>query len=157
MLNHLLTHLTGIGEALAQLIKEGNLADLQEMYANWPFFQSTVDLIEMVLAKADSTIAKCYDDFLIDDAQEKELGLELRNRLALTAQHVLNVSGHEKLCEDNKILRHLIDKRKPYIEPINILQVEILRRLRKDPSNFRLREALLITMNGIAAGMRNTG
>ncbi len=147
----------GIGEALAQLINQGCLEDLRDMYRNWPFFQSTVDLIEMVLAKADSTIAKCYDDFLIDDAQEKELGLELRNRLALTAQHVLNVSGHEKLCEDNKILRHLIDKRKPYIEPINILQVEILRRLRKDPSNFRLREALLITMNGIAAGMRNTG
>jgi len=153
----LLTHFTGIGEALAQLIKEGNLADLQEMYANWPFFQSTVDLIEMVLAKADGTIAKCYEDILVEDEEEKRLGQQLRCRLEFTATNILMVSGHDKLCENHRILRHLIDKRKPFLEPINVIQVEILRRLRRNPENFRLREALLITMNGIAAGMRNTG
>ena len=114
-------------QALDQLIKLGNLEDLQEMYKNWPFFQSTVDLIEMVLAKADGTIAKYYDDVLVVNPEEKQLGENLRGRLDLTAEKILQVSGHEKLCENNKILRHLIDKRKPYIEPINILQVSLLR------------------------------
>ena len=152
----------GIGQALQTLIEEGKLADLREMYERWPFFQSTVDLIEMVLAKADGKIAKYYEDILIpENPVEKKLGQELRGLLDLTACNILKVSGHEKLCENNKILRHLIEKRKSFIEPINILQVEILRRLRMSaegsPSNLRLREALLITINGVAAGMRNTG
>ena len=130
---------------------------LRDMYANWPFFQSTVDLIEMVLAKADGSIAKAYDDVLVSNEEERSLGVELRKRLDQTAEKILLVSGHEKLCENHRILRHLIDKRRPFLEPINLLQVEILRRLRENPSNIRLREALLITMNGIAAGMRNTG
>ena len=147
----------GIGEALMQLINEGKEAVLREMYEEWPFFQSTVDLIEMVLAKADGRIAKYYEDVLVTEEGEKALGLELRKRLAVTTESILRISGHEKLCENNRILRHLIENRKAYIEPINILQVEILRRLRQDASNIRLREALLITINGIAAGMRNTG
>lgn len=147
----------GIGEALDKEIAKGNLHVLRDMYANWPFFQSTVDLIEMVLAKADGSIAKAYDDVLVSNEEERSLGVELRKRLDQTAEKILLVSGHEKLCENHRILRHLIDKRRPFLEPINLLQVEILRRLRENPSNIRLREALLITMNGIAAGMRNTG
>ena len=103
------------------------------------------------------SIAKAYDDVLVSNEEERSLGVELRKRLDQTAEKILLVSGHEKLCENHRILRHLIDKRRPFLEPINLLQVEILRRLRENPSNIRLREALLITMNGIAAGMRNTG
>lgn len=67
------------------------------------------------------------------------------------------VTGHHSLLDTNVALRRLIEMRNPYIDPINILQVEVLRRMRSDPNNKRLREALLITINGIAAGMRNTG
>jgi len=70
---------------------------------------------------------------------------------------VLLVSGHEKLTENNKSLKRLIESRLPFLNPINMIQVEILRRLRRDVNNPKLRDALLITINGIAAGMRNTG
>ena len=69
----------------------------------------------------------------------------------------LQVTGHNKLLQTNQALRRLIEMRNPYIDPINVLQVEVLRRMREDPLSARLREALLITINGIAAGMRNTG
>ena len=70
---------------------------------------------------------------------------------------MLAVNGHSKLTAHNRSLRRLIESRLAYLNPINMLQVEVLRRLRRDDDNRRLRDALLITINGIAAGMRNTG
>ena len=70
---------------------------------------------------------------------------------------MLAVNGHSKLTARNRSLRRLIESRLAYLTPINMLQVEVLRRLRRDDDNRRLRDALLITINGIAAGMRNTG
>ena len=82
----------------------------------------------------------------------------MRARLADTAAHVLAVTGRESLLEDNEVLRRSINVRSPYVDPINLVQVELLRRLRnKGSSDERLRHAFLITVNGIAAGMRNTG
>ncbi|KAI8477117.1 MAG: phosphoenolpyruvate carboxylase-domain-containing protein [Monoraphidium minutum] len=147
----------GIGEALSRAIADGHKGDLQAMYEEWPFFQATIDLIEMILAKCDMRIAALYDDMLVDDPVEKKLGMELRQRFEETARAVLEVTGHGRLLEDNMRLRRLIEMRNPYIDPINILQVELLRRTRADPENKLLTEALLLTINGIAAGMRNTG
>ncbi|CAN6478408.1 unnamed protein product [Victoria cruziana] len=87
----------------------------------------------------------------------QELGAQLRKELYRTGKHILVVTGHEKLSENNRSLQRLIESRFPYLNPINMLQVEILRRLRQDDDNNKLRDALLITINGIAAGMRNTG
>jgi phosphoenolpyruvate carboxylase len=76
----------------------------------------------------------------------------------LTAEKfVLVISGHEKLQQNNRSLRRLVENRLPFLNPMNLLQVEILKRLRRDDDNLKLRDALLITVNGIAAGMRNTG
>eukprot|EP00879_Flechtneria_rotunda_P020091 GHRR01021131.1.p1 GENE.GHRR01021131.1~~GHRR01021131.1.p1 ORF type:complete len:227 (+),score=81.96 GHRR01021131.1:434-1114(+) len=147
----------GVGDALNQLIKEGKKAELQKMYEAWPFFAATIDLIEMILAKADMRIAGLYDDVLVDDPAGKKLGSELRQKFMETVRAICEVTGHHKLLETNPALRRLIEMRNPYIDPINILQVEVLRRARADPRSVRLREALLITINGIAAGMRNTG
>lgn len=130
--------------------------DLQAMYKEWPFFQSTIDLIEMVLAKADIPIAKHYDEVLVSESR-RGLGVELRNELMMTEEYVLVVSGHEKLSENNKSLKRLIESRLPFLNSINMLQVEILKRLRQDDDNKKLRDVLLVTINGIAAGMRNTG
>ncbi|KAG2450080.1 hypothetical protein HYH02_000184 [Chlamydomonas schloesseri] len=147
----------GIGAALTAAMSQGHLPTLQAMYREWPFFGSTVDLIEMILAKTDPRIAALYEQVLVADPEERKLGAELRERLQRCQGAVLKVTGHEALLSSNPTLRKLISMRSPFVDPINILQVEVLRRLRKDPNNMRLRDALLISINGIAAGMRNTG
>lgn len=146
----------GIGAGLKGVCEKGHAEDLKAMYKEWPFFQCTLDLIEMVLGKADFNIAKHYDEVLVS-GNRRELGSELRRELVTTEKYVLVVSGHEKLSENNRSLRRLIESRLPYLNPMNLLQVEILKRLRCDDDNHKLRDALLITINGIAAGMRNTG
>uniref|UniRef100_A0A6N2MSW1 phosphoenolpyruvate carboxylase n=1 Tax=Salix viminalis TaxID=40686 RepID=A0A6N2MSW1_SALVM len=147
----------GVGAGLKGVCEKGHTEDLKAMYKEWPFFQSTIDLIEMILGKADIPIAKHYDEVLVSDKNRRELGAELRRELLTTEKCVLVVSGHGKLSENNRSLRRLIESRLPYLNPMNLLQVEILKRLRSDDDNHKLRDALLITINGIAAGMRNTG
>ena len=111
----------------------------------------------MVLAKTDCRVAEHYDQQLVP-AHLRPLGAKLRTRLADTVAHVLAVTGRQGLLADNQVLRRSIDVRNPYVDPINLVQVELLRRLRrKGTSDERLRHAFLITVNGIAAGMRNTG
>ncbi|KAL9225796.1 hypothetical protein vseg_001680 [Gypsophila vaccaria] len=146
----------GVGAGLKDACEKGHADDLRAMYKEWPFFQSTIDLIEMVLGKANIHIVKLYDDALVSE-KRRDLGSNLRKDLRTTEMYVLVVSGHEKPLQDNRTLRKLIETRLPYLNPINMLQVEILKRLRRDDDNHKLRDALLITINGIAAGMRNTG
>eukprot|EP00245_Coleochaete_scutata_P002535 TRINITY_DN13429_c0_g1_i2.p1 TRINITY_DN13429_c0_g1~~TRINITY_DN13429_c0_g1_i2.p1 ORF type:complete len:1088 (+),score=218.89 TRINITY_DN13429_c0_g1_i2:195-3458(+) len=146
----------GVGAGLQFAESQGHMKELQAMYREWPFFQSTIGLIEMILAKADLNISRHYDEVLCSP-EVRPLGEHLREALKHTEGCLLYVTGHDKAIQDNKTLRRLIDSRLPYLNPLNILQVEILKRLRQDENNPRLRDALLITINGIAAGMRNTG
>jgi phosphoenolpyruvate carboxylase len=146
----------GVGEALGGAIEAGRLEELRDMYREWPFFHSTLDLIEMVLAKTDSRIAAQYDRALVPK-ELRPLGDDLRARLLRTAEAVLATTGHRELLEQNPVLRRSISVRNPYVDPINLVQVEVLRRLRKPGTDQRLHDALLVTINGIAAGMRNTG
>ncbi|HEU5163454.1 MAG TPA: phosphoenolpyruvate carboxylase, partial [Thermoanaerobaculia bacterium] len=151
---HLPTWL-GIGDALERVAAEGGEARLKEMAAEWPFFRSTLDLIEMVLAKSEALIAEQYDALLVPD-ELKPLGAALRERLRETIALVLRMSGHRHLLEENRVLARSIEVRNPYVDPINLVQAEILRRYResRDPA---LWHAFVVTVNGIAAGMRNTG
>jgi phosphoenolpyruvate carboxylase len=146
----------GVGEALEDARTNGGAAELSEMYAGWPFFRATLDLIEMVLAKADARIAAHYEGVLVP-ADLRDLGANLRQRLPATATAVLAVAGRQGLLDDNPVLRRSIDVRNPYVDPINLVQVELLRRLRSCEGDDRLRNAFLVTVNGVAAGMRNTG
>ena len=125
------------------------------MYSEWAFFASTIDLVEMTLAKADRRIAAQYDRLVPPDL--RGLGSDLRHRLARAIDAVLTVTGHSILLEDNPVLRRSIDVRNPYVDPINLVQVEILRRLRQPGADPALFDAFVVTVNGIAAGMRNTG
>jgi phosphoenolpyruvate carboxylase len=100
------------------------------MYAQWPFFRSTLDLIEMVLAKADGRIAAHYESALVPSALHT-LGADLRRRLPATSAAVLRVAGRKELLDDNPVLRRSIDVRNPYVDPINLVQVELLHRLRQ--------------------------
>lgn len=146
----------GVGAGLKGVCEKGHTEELKSMYEEWPFFQSTLDLIEMVIGKADTHIAKHYDDVLVSESR-RNIGSTLRKELVETEKYVLVVSRHGKLSENNRSLRKLIESRLHYLNPLNLLQVEILKRLRCDAENNKLRDALLITINGIAAGMRNTG
>jgi phosphoenolpyruvate carboxylase len=147
----------GVGAALAAVIKDGQLGMLQEMYANWPFFRSTIDLIEMVLGKSDMRIQRMYEDVLCTGAHTRAVGDTLRGAYAESVAGVLAITRHRFLSEDSPQLRRLIDARAPHINVINMAQIEVLRRLRQDGTNAALRDCLLISINGIAAGMRNTG
>jgi phosphoenolpyruvate carboxylase len=145
----------GAEAALDAAIQPGDQERLREMYREWPYFRSVIDLLEMVLAKAEPGIAAEYDRRLVSPPLQP-LGMELRARLERARTAVLRVTGHRELIESNAVLRRSIDVRNPYVDPINLLQVELLRRVREradDP----VRDALHVTINGIAAGLRNTG
>jgi phosphoenolpyruvate carboxylase len=147
----------GVGEALASAIERGERELLAGMYMEWPFFRSTLGLIEMVLAKADSHIAAEYDRQLVPD-HLKPLGADLRARLGTTIGTLLEATGTDRLLEHNPVLRRSIEVRNPYVDPINLAQIELLRRLREDGNAApELWHAFMVTVNGIAAGMRNTG
>ena len=147
----------GVAAAFADAEKDGGFEELAAMYRGWPFFQSTIDLIEMVLAKASPAIQEQYERRLVPETL-RPLGASLRAELARTMEEVRRLTGHERLLEHNRVLRRSIDVRNPYVDPINLVQAELLGRLRTaDGSDPRLVDALLVTVNGIAAGMRNTG
>ncbi len=133
----------------------GDAATIAAMMEEWPFFRSTIELIEMVLAKAEARIAAYYDRVLVPD-ELRDLGEDLRAGLLRTVEWVRQVTGHRDLLENNHALRRSINVRNPYVDPINVVQAEILRRLRQNPDD-GLRDAFIVTVNGIAAGMRNTG
>ncbi|MFN2315319.1 MAG: phosphoenolpyruvate carboxylase [Gemmatimonadales bacterium] len=146
----------GVDQALGWAIDEGQLEELQSMYRGWPFFRSTMDLVAMVLAKASPDIVAHYDEELVPPAL-RALGEGLRQQLRDTEAAVLAVTGHAHLLADNPVLRRSIDVRNPYVDPINLVQVELLSRLRAEAEDPALWEAFTVTVNGIAAGMRNTG
>jgi phosphoenolpyruvate carboxylase len=146
----------GFEEALEQAFARGDEARLREMYRHWPHFRSTIGLIEMVLAKADARIAEQYDRQLVPP-ELKSLGEDLRGRLARAIANLLRLTGQGALLEENPVLRRSIDVRNPYVDPINLVQVELLRRVRQHAADPRVQAALMVTVNGIAAGMRNTG
>lgn len=147
----------GVGESLSLISKRpGGLCALQEMAALWPFFRSTLALMEMVLAKADARIAESYDDALVPE-NLWPLGEHLRELLFDTEKAVRDVLKIEGLLHTNPVLRRSIDVRNPYVDPLNVLQIDLLRRLRAGEASDVLRDAFLVTINGVAAGMRNTG
>ena len=150
----------GIGEALeAELAdpaqRAQRLASLQQMAVEWPFFQTTFEMVEMVLAKADPGVAELYERLLVP-AELHPLGASLRERLARTRGLVLEVVQAERLLDKNPTSRASIAVRNPYVDPINALQAELLRRSRAGAGD-ELNYALKVTVSGIAAGMRNTG
>lgn len=145
----------GVESALEQSVAAGQLPLLQEMYESWPFFRSTLDLIELVLAKADADIAAEYDAQLAPQTLTS-IGEDLRDRLVRTKNVLLQVIQRGALLEDKPALRRTLELRRPYLDPINLIQVDLLRRQRTE-EDADLQDALLATVNGIAAGLKNTG
>jgi phosphoenolpyruvate carboxylase len=146
----------GLEEAVACAVARGEGDRLRAMYREWIYFRSAFDLSEMVLAKADARIAAEYDRRLVPPGLQP-LGAEVRGRLTRAIEAVLAVTGHRELLEENQVLRRSIDVRNPYVDPINLVQIELVRRMRQGERDDRVRHAFMVTVNGIAAGMRNTG
>jgi phosphoenolpyruvate carboxylase len=145
----------GIEAALGQAIADGGLDELRDMARTWPFFQSTLSLVELALAKSDERIAAHYDEVLVPDDLE-DMGNDLRVRLGRVKEVVLEVLGQSMLLERAPILEHSFQLRRAYLDPINLIQAELLRRQRQ-ADDAELQDALLATVNGIAAGLKNTG
>jgi phosphoenolpyruvate carboxylase len=145
----------GVEDALRRALERGEADQLKQMYREWPHFQSAIGLIEMVLAKADGRIAAEYDRQLVAEPFQP-IGRDLRSRLARAVAGILEITGHAELLESTPVIRRSIDVRNPYVDPLNLLQIELLRRVRQQPDP-RTWAALMVTVNGIAAGLRNTG
>lgn len=157
----------GVGEAIDEFLLNSDDTDdalkLRAMYKQWPSFRTTVDLVEMVLAKSEPAIAKHYEDLLVDenDTGARELGREVRTLHKNTERAVMDLAGHTTLCEDNHLLRRTLHVRNPYVDCLNVLQAETLKRMRThsgdDAEKEALKDGLMISITGIANGMGNTG
>lgn len=148
----------GAGAALKYVIeKEGKQAILDEMWQQWPFFNTRIAMLEMVYAKADLWLAEYYDHRLVEE-RLWPLGVKLREQLSEDIKSVLAVSKDEALMADLPWIAESIALRNVYTDPLNVLQAELLHRSRQqehpDP---RVEQALMVTIAGVAAGMRNTG
>lgn len=151
----------GSDVALEAAAKDDRLGQLRAMMKGWPFFRTYVDMLEMVLAKADLRIASHYEQTLLDDDRLEALGTELRERLQRCIQRLLELKQQDALLEDEPVFAHSMRVRNPYTDPLHYLQAELLRRNREGEGKGEVPElverALKVTMAGIAAGMRNTG
>jgi len=130
---------------------------LREMHARWPFFATTLDNMEMVLAKADLGIASRYAGLVQDEALAHTVFSQIRAEWDRTLSALLAITGQSALLEKNPDLAAMIRSRLPYIDPLNHLQIELIRRLRMGDDDAAVREGIHLTINGIAAGLRNTG
>lgn len=146
----------GAHQALQHALKEAP-DTLKDMLEEWTFFSSFIDLLEMVLGKADSAICGHYERQLVDE-EYRELGEYLRGDLVALAKLIKEIKQQPELLQDDRLLQQSINIRKPYIDPLNYLQAELLKRERNAGEiSPELEQALKVTMAGIAAGMRNTG
>ncbi|MEX5789748.1 phosphoenolpyruvate carboxylase [Providencia vermicola] len=148
----------GAGAALKYVIEEdGKQAILDEMWQQWPFFNTRIAMLEMVYAKADLWLAEYYDHRLVEE-RLWPLGLKLREQLSEDIKSVLAVSKDEALMADLPWIAESIALRNVYTDPLNVLQAELLHRSRQqEQPDPRVEQALMVTIAGVAAGMRNTG
>lgn len=152
----------GTGAAINQVIAQDQQALLEEMLREWPYFQTLVDMLEMVLSKADGHIALYYEAHLTEDEELKALGAELRQRLKDAVQTLLTLKGESQLLSSNDVLDQSMKVRKPYLLPLHLLQAELMKRRRQylnsqQAEHSPVDHALMVTIAGIAAGLRNTG
>jgi phosphoenolpyruvate carboxylase len=148
----------GLGTALARARKRHGLDLLRQMAGEWPFFTSLLSNAEMGCAKADLGIARRYVE-LWDDVEARErIWEQLSGELERTIGELVAIRGGERLLDGEPVLQASIDRRNPFVDPLSFVQVEILRRLRERPDAAdELGRVSLLTINGIASGLRNTG
>jgi len=127
------------------------------MYRDWPFFATLLSNMDMVLAKTDLAIASRYAALVGDEALREQIFPRLRAEHRATVQNLLSITRADHLLQSNPLLARSIRNRFPYLDPLNHIQVELLRRYRAGDRDERTRRGIHLTINGIAAGLRNSG
>jgi phosphoenolpyruvate carboxylase len=137
---------------------EENLKLLQRMYEEWPFFRSTIDNLQMSLMKADITTAKEYTSLVHDKEIADRIFGNIVEEYETTKAVLLKISDDEELLDHSPNIKESVHRRNPYVDPLNFLQVELIKELREqEEPNEELLTEVLLTISGIAAGLRNTG
>jgi phosphoenolpyruvate carboxylase len=143
----------GLGSGMAA----ADLAELREAYAEWPLFNVLLDNAEMSLAKTDRRIAERY----LELGARPDLSARVLSEYDLTVERVLAVTGHQRLLENHRVLSWAVELRNPYVDALSHIQLNALEALRGEPGDEHEREqleqVLLVTVNGVAAGLQNTG
>jgi phosphoenolpyruvate carboxylase len=159
----------GFGSAVDAFLGEGEgraarLDLLQRMHRQWPFFRTLLSNLDMVLAKSDVRIAQRYVELVEDKRLGKRIFAAIRAEWDRTHDALALITGEGERLQSNPALARSIEHRFPYLDPLNHLQVELMRRYRKrpkgevlDPANDRVQRGIHLSINGIAAGLRNTG
>jgi len=141
--------------------KEENLKIMQEMYEKFSFFTSLIDSLQMAIAKADMVIAHEYANMSKNDEARQRIFTLIEEEFKLTSDLILKITGQKEILDNVPVIQESIRLRNPYVDPLSYLQVQLLSELRglreKDEDDAELLREVLLTINGIAAGLRNTG
>lgn len=160
---HVLPGWYGVGHALESYgTTTERLRRLQEMYREWPFFQVIIDNAQVSLGKADMGIARLYAGLVEDVEIREQVYGEVVSAFERSVRWILQVTGQKRILDNEPTLQRAIQRRDPYVDPLNFIQVSLLRRLRQmddpdSPEAQELLQAIFMTINGIAAGLKNTG
>ncbi|VQM16454.1 phosphoenolpyruvate carboxylase [Streptococcus pneumoniae] len=148
----------GVGSSFKEFINKNpeNIAILRDMYQNWPFFQSLLSNVDMVLSKSNMNIAFEYAR-LCEDEQVKAIYETILNEWQVTKNVILAIEGHDELLADNPYLKASLDYRMPYFNILNYIQLELIKRQRRGELSSDQERLIHITINGIATGLRNSG
>jgi phosphoenolpyruvate carboxylase len=153
---HLLPGWFGAGAGLGAAIATHGLPAVQSAYTQWQFLRSLIDDVEAMLARADLEIAHAYEE-LVDEPLRRHFDA-IRAEYESARQHILAIKGYEALLDGEAQLQRSIQLRNPYVDPMNLMQVDLLRRWRATGREDRdLFEALLASISGIAQGLQSTG
>jgi phosphoenolpyruvate carboxylase len=154
---HLIPAWYGVASGLSVVAsRPGGMELLRQMYRRWPFFQAVVDNLQMALAKSDLHIARQYAELVEEERLRETVFSLVAEEYRRTRRLVLAVTEQREVLENEPVLAQSIKLRNPYVDPLSYLQVRFLKEWRKDPRP-ELDFPILITINGIAAGLRNTG
>ncbi len=130
---------------------------LRRMYRTWPFLQALLSNMDIVLAKTDLVIAQLYARLVSDEALREAVFHEIRTEFELTTHALREITGQKEFLESNPTLARSIRERRPYMDPLNHLQVDLLRSFRAGEEGEDVKRAIYLTINGVAAGLRNSG
>jgi phosphoenolpyruvate carboxylase len=154
----------GFGSAVQQFVHSGTPGEvkertalLQKMVKQWPFFRTLLSNMDMVMAKSDLALASRYAELVGDARLRKKIFSAIEAEWHLTAQALATITGEKSRLANNAALQRSIRHRFPYIDPLHHLQVELVRRYREGKADERVQRGIHISINGIAAGLRNTG
>ncbi|MGE3799254.1 MAG: phosphoenolpyruvate carboxylase, partial [Thermomicrobiales bacterium] len=147
----------GLGSALKQAIEEFGLDHLQEMERSWPFFSATLANAELVLAKADLSIAERYVELVDPPELRDRIWDMIQEEYRRTCDSLLQITAQQRLLDREAVIQTSIDRRNPYVDPLSFVQVELLKRLRDGGDPAKLLRPVLLSFNGIAGALKNTG